>query len=319
MEIKMRQSRYCNLKLLLLFLVVYGHLIETRIGASTLLRTLYRLIYLVHMPLFVFLSGQFLRSARDCMRQARRMLLLYLGCQSVVVAVSRLTGGSQAFLTPYWHLWYLLSLGCWCMAGAGYFLAAGRFPFLASGAGRTSLLVLAVLGACLAGDCPGIGRQLSLSRSIVFLPWFLAGLFCPQALPWRRMRGPAAAALLLALAAFGAWGGKNSTTFLYGADGYGSLGLLGGAWRRLLCYGLSFGLGFFLLTFVPGRRLPFSHGGDDTLPVYLLHAPLVKALRALPIPAEVFAWLSPLAAVYVVAVLYLLHRPRGAVCAMRDG
>lgn len=57
--VKLRDAQYCNLKLLLIFLVIYGHLIEPGIRNSEVLMVQYRWIYMVHMPLFCFLSGFF--------------------------------------------------------------------------------------------------------------------------------------------------------------------------------------------------------------------------------------------------------------------
>ena len=61
--VKLRNAYYCNLKLLLIFLVVYGHAIEPSISEDPSLYRIYRLIYLFHMPLFAFLSGLFVKSA----------------------------------------------------------------------------------------------------------------------------------------------------------------------------------------------------------------------------------------------------------------
>lgn len=72
--IKLRQAGYCNLKLLLLYLVVYGHWLETSIGNSKIVLVQYRIIYYIHMPLFAFLSGLFLRSKGDCARQIKPWL-----------------------------------------------------------------------------------------------------------------------------------------------------------------------------------------------------------------------------------------------------
>ena len=106
--VKLRNAYYCNLKLFLIWLVIFGHLIEPDIGTSPGLYELYRLIYLFHMPLFVFLSGLFLRDSQGCIRQLRRMLPIYLICQIIAVAL-----GQTRWHTPWWILWYLLSLCCW--------------------------------------------------------------------------------------------------------------------------------------------------------------------------------------------------------------
>ena len=113
--IKFSQADYSNLKLVLLYLVVYGHWIETRISDSKILLEQYRLNYLIHMPLFVFLSGLFLRNQEDCLRQIKRLLPVY-GVMQVVVVV--LSGGTVKIWTPFWHLWYLLSFCFW--AGPGW-------------------------------------------------------------------------------------------------------------------------------------------------------------------------------------------------------
>lgn len=70
--IKLREAKYCNLKLFLIFLVIYGHLIEPRIWESNILMEQYRWIYLIHMPLFSFLSGLFINKEKDCGGQFTR-------------------------------------------------------------------------------------------------------------------------------------------------------------------------------------------------------------------------------------------------------
>ena len=86
--IKLRNAGYCNLKLLLLFMVVYGHWMENRIDSSGVLLMQYRFIYFVHMPLFVFLSGLFVKSGADCLRQVKRLLPLYAVLQLGAVLVA---------------------------------------------------------------------------------------------------------------------------------------------------------------------------------------------------------------------------------------
>ena len=56
---KLYRAGYCNLRALLMYLVIYGHLIEGRLGESPALQVQYRWIYAVHMPAFAFLSGLF--------------------------------------------------------------------------------------------------------------------------------------------------------------------------------------------------------------------------------------------------------------------
>ena len=70
--IKERDAVYCNLKLFLIFLVIYGHMIEGRIYEDAVLMQIYRMIYSFHMPLFLFLSGLFLTDFAGCFRQMKK-------------------------------------------------------------------------------------------------------------------------------------------------------------------------------------------------------------------------------------------------------
>ena len=286
--VKLRDAGYCNLKLFLLYLVVYGHWIEAGIYESQTLYIQYRLIYLVHMPLFVFLSGLFLRNAKDCGRQIRRMLPMYV----VLLAAVTLSGGNPAgFWTPYWHLWYLLSYCMWAGVGWLWFryceTSLGKTCFGKSAETVTKttanwlILGLSILAALGAGYIPWIDRTWSLSRAIVFFPYFWVGLMLDAKIQWHRYRRWGVAALVVALAGIVMWGDQISVTFLYQAAPYGRVA--NGAILRLLCYGLGALMSFFLLTAIPTRRLACTRAGADTMPGYLIHAPLVGVLREIPI------------------------------------
>ena len=56
---KLRNNNYFidNLKVILIFLVVFGHLIERYIDTNSTLLGVYMFIYTFHMPLFIFVSG----------------------------------------------------------------------------------------------------------------------------------------------------------------------------------------------------------------------------------------------------------------------
>lgn len=120
MKLKQRDADYCNLKFLLIFLVVYGHLIEGRLEESMLCNQIYRIIYTVHMPLFCFLSGFFMKGEAGCLRSMKQMFSYYVILQAAIVIWAALySKGGYSFFVPVWHLWYLLSLGC--MAASGFF------------------------------------------------------------------------------------------------------------------------------------------------------------------------------------------------------
>lgn len=292
--VKLRDARYSNLKLFLIFLVVYGHLIEPEIWESKTLMTQYRWIYLIHMPMFSFLSGLFLKDPQACRNQLRRLLPTYIFLQTAAVFLGN---GAVKPLTPYWHLWYLLSCGTW---------TALAWLWLRFGKGRGKWLILAgsVLVGCAAGYFPSIGREHSLSRTLVFFPYFWLGLICDRHFPWQKLRVPGLVALGLALVMLERGGNEISVVFLYQAAPYGTPD--NGFALRLACYLLAMLLGLFLLAFMPDRRFPFTRAGADTMPAYLLHAPVVLCLRGHGLPWQVY----PLIAGIVIYAIYKIPQWR---------
>lgn len=287
--IKLREARWCNLKLLLIFCVIYGHLIEPEIDQSPALMAQYKWIYLFHMPMFAFLSGLFLRDCRSCLGQIRRLFPLYAVLQVAAVVLGR---GQVRASTPCWILWYLLSAATW--SGVGWLW----FRFL-HGRGRLLILTLSVLTGLAAGAIPCIGRAYSLSRTLVFFPYFWTGLICSRDFPWKKLRPAGIFALALAILLTLAVGHRIPTTFLYQAEPYQALH--DGLCLRLLCYLLGGLLCLFLLAFAPSRRFPFTKAGADTMPAYLIHAPIALAVRRLAFPWGYY----PLIAV---GILYLVHK-----------
>ena len=278
--VKLRSAYYCNLKLFLIWLVIYGHWIEPQIAAAPALYRIYRLIYLFHMPLFAFLSGLFLHSCGGCLRQLRRLLPVYLLCQSGAAAL-----GLTPWHTPWWILWYLLSLCLW-LALAALLLKLQR--------GKWLILLLSFAAGCLAGNAEWIGRPFSLSRTVVFFPWFWLGVLLPPELPWHRLRLPSliAAALLRPE--------MSAVTLYHAAPCAPSV--------RLECYLCALILGALVLGWCPRWRFPWSRAGADTMPAYLLHGPVVRLLGGVSHPALAAAFF-----LYITHKLTQWHRPYGII------
>ena len=255
--VKLRNAYYCNLKLFLIWLVIFGHLIESNIGTSPRLYRLYRLIYLFHMPLFAFVSGLFLKSSTQCLRQLRRTLPVYLLCQSAAVLL-----GLTPWHTPWWVLWYLLSLCFWLLGGA-LLLKLRR--------GKWLVLALAFAAGCLSGSIEWIGRPFSLSRTIVFFPWFWLGVLLPPELPWHRLRIPALVVALLLRP------GMPAVTLYQASPCPPPV--------RLECYICALALGTLVLGWCPRQRFPWTRAGANTMAAYLLHAPMAALLRNISCPA----------------------------------
>ena len=106
-----RDHQFDNIRLILIFFVIFGHLIEYFAAGGIL----YRWIYSFHMPVFIFVSGYFAKF--DPKKIVCNILVPYVLLQILYTAFDRLLYGNAPFrlqfTTPYWLLWYLLSLFCY--------------------------------------------------------------------------------------------------------------------------------------------------------------------------------------------------------------
>ncbi|MFW2513064.1 acyltransferase family protein [Demequina sp. SO4-13] len=280
---------------ILIVLVVFGHAIEPLEGH--LAETVLQWVFLFHMPAFVFVSGYVTRySTRWSPRDLVLRLLLPYVIFSLLHAAWRavLTDGgfTLSLLTPAWTLWYLMALLVWRIAAP----ALQKIPVAAA-------VGLAVAGSLLIGMVGWVGSELSLSRIVAFLPFFVAGLTWRDS--WwpelRRTGVRVAAATALAVAFAWSWRTQEdlnrSTLFL--SSGYEDLGVwepLGLAQRALvLAIGGALTVSVLSLT---GLAKPWlASVGAATLPVYLLH-PLVlypSRVHGLPDVMPEAAWLGVLA------------------------
>ena len=162
-----------NMKAFLIGCVVLGHLCEViKFPYSSYL---YLLIYSFHMPAFVFLSG--FCSSREVHydKIARNYVYPYVVFQILYVLFDRIVlknDSDMQFVKPYWLLWYLLALVIWNLL----------IPFVVTDSRkkRAVIMTAAVAMALLAGFDENIGYYMSLSRIIVFFPFFLAGLYSQE-------------------------------------------------------------------------------------------------------------------------------------------
>lgn len=275
-----------NARFVLIALVVAGHLLEPLVDTGSLTAALYRWIYLFHMPAFVLISGALSKPnmrGRRAMKLATGLLVPYLVFQTLYPAWDAWlfgTGWSHDYLTPYWLLWYLVSLACWRLLLPLF----ARLKFA---------LPLAVTIALAAGVAPWIGYPLSLSRTLVFFPLFLLGhLIGAQRLQWmgRARSTQIVATLVLLTAAAGAWLLRDvDPEWLYAATGYAALGStpLPGAAARLALLAASAACALAMIALMP-RRTRWAGLGRRSLTAYLVHGFLVRGLIA----AGAFTWIG---------------------------
>ncbi|ORX85200.1 hypothetical protein BCR32DRAFT_276498 [Anaeromyces robustus] len=172
--IKTRKRYYTadNIRCFLMFLVVFGHLIESFDGPVR--RDIYVFIYIFHMPFFIFLSGWFARF--NPKKILRHLVFTYVVFQCIYIgtdmALNYTEGLAFSISTPYWTLWYLFSL-------VGYYLL---IPFFTTNNKKDAFIFIgcSCIIVPLSYVIENFDRYLSISRSISFFPYFIAGYYFSQ-------------------------------------------------------------------------------------------------------------------------------------------
>ncbi|WP_174614984.1 acyltransferase family protein [Virgibacillus ihumii] len=273
-----RNAYFDNARVFLIFLVVFGHLVQPFTDGSNGMNTLYLWIYTFHMPAFIFLAGFFAKGSGNwkyIFNLAKKLLVPYLIFQLLYTAYYFFIGKEgweSGIFYPQWSLWFLFSLFSW------HILLIG-FKKLPAAAGIISTIAIGLV----AGYFGDIGHTFSLSRTIVFFPFFLMGYWMTkdQVLVLKRKGLQIAAVVVLVGVAAGIYIAPDfNSGWLLASKSYGDLGLpeFGGL-ARLLVYGTSFAMSFSVLALIPQSHSTVTKLGARTLYVYLLHGFFIQLFR----------------------------------------
>ncbi len=171
---KERDSRLDSFKGFLILLVILGHLIETSENSSVN-NCLWQFIYLFHMPAFVLISGFFTdnqKTERSFWKSLSGIVIPLFIFQIIGVSFSYLflhqEFGPSILITPFWILWYLLSLIFWRIML--FYSPRGMLD-------KPSVYLLITIIISIASGLLPYGRILSFQRTLTFYPFFLFGYY----------------------------------------------------------------------------------------------------------------------------------------------
>ena len=297
---KSRIYKYDNVKAILIFLVVVGHLTTDYVSTSHGIRWFTLWIYTFHMPAFIFISGLMHKhyiteeQAALGIRGTTKLrwdkvvgfLLCAYGLKLFIHVVRYLIGSHPTFywLTEPGIPWYLIVL-------AEYEVLLYLFRKV----DWKVMLVGAFALSAIIGYFPAVGDFLSLSRMVNFLPIFLLGYYVDAAkliefskktkakiISWCII----AASLLICY--FGPWSmyamrkwftGRRSYEFL--SDYFGNITAT--AWAiRLGVWAIALLITFAVIIVIPDKNLGYiSIIGANTLNIYFWHRPVCYWINGL--------------------------------------
>jgi len=282
-----RSASIDNIKGVLIFLVVFGHLIEMHITGDHVLRSIWIFIYSFHMPMFALVSGMFSRTTmeeRDTSQLVKNIVIPLVAFELLYEAVEFFLKGKlsvySGLIAPYWMLWYLLSLLSWRLLLPVF--SRLQFPVLS-----------AIALAMLATYSEHIGYTLSLSRTLNFFPFFLLGWSLhsdafsrvPKKMAWL-------SGLVVAMALVASFLLKSDFDYrwLYGSYSLNRLGManLTGSLYQLLQYLVSSATGLAVLHLLAQKDLGLSGVGKRSMYVFLWHGLALLILQETGIISDIF-------------------------------
>ena len=267
MELRQRDTYWDTLKGLLIFLVVLGH------TGSCLGERWISVIYVFHMPLFIFVSGYFsgFKSLEKFMGGVKILIGFYLLFHILYVAFDYLIGNSltlNRILTPSFGLWYLLSLCYWRCIPQFFSNQLERFP--------AHFILGAVLLSIGVGFIP-LDSQMSFQRTFTFLPFFLLGYYAKQ-FNWikmiKRWNLPLIGLFLMILLGL---------VYYFTPPLYANVHFYGWTDCMIRCQQLVLALliCICIMRIIPKKIPAFTKLGTYTLIVYLFHPPLILLFKRL--------------------------------------
>lgn len=272
-----RSAKWDNLKFVLIFLVVLGHLLYPFRNESESVKGLYFFIYLFHMPLFIFISGLFSKTIirKKQWRRVFSYLALYLFIRTLDAAGTWMYRGKLKlnFLKTNGPDWYALAIFMFLI-----------LTICLKDCRPAVVMTVAILAGLAAGYIDGLGTLFSAMRACVFYPFFLAGYYADrrQLEKWNRpWMGLPAAILLILLAVFFIARGAGYFDFIHilkAKKAYDELNISGfeGLLYRAQQYIAASLIGILVIIAIPAGKNIFSKIGANTLPVFALHYFLIR-------------------------------------------
>ena len=305
-----RDYLFDNLKALMLFLVVIGHILDPYIERQDILyRYLMQYIYLFHMPMFAFITGYFTKNTEKARNSAVRNVLvpyifwqlLYIITALLFIRLGLASYNTDVFkpslLLPSSPLYYLLCVFVWKVFAAD--LKKLRFPVLFSFA--AGLFISVVFD-----EAFHIGWGACFSLMI----FFVLGLLCTKEHVEKIRNIPhAIAAAILAAAVIPSvllpYSFRN-VRFTYESVG---LSPAQGIGYRALFYLIAILMIGALINLFPDRKNIFSQVGTNAILVYAgssFAAPALYLLIAkfLPLAGSVWGNLAGMSVFAAVLVLF---------------
>lgn len=282
-----REYKYDNMKALLIFLVVFGHIVSRFAYESEVGRIVYNIIYSFHMPAFLYITGYFAKYNPKAL--FKRYLPCYILFQIINFVVKyaiycydnsfEMKHDVLQFIDPGFTLWYIIAIMVYQLL----------IPLFKTNNKRLKCLMLIltlVLGVYM-GFEENFNGVLSLPRIICFFPYYIMGFYERESQVITSciknhsniVKILTIMMFLVVVVAICYHSGVIEQDWLWHTANYETSGC---TWYiRILLY-IAGIIGIMtLLAWTPDKNYKYvGYIGRNTLQIYLFHAPIVLIMEA---------------------------------------
>ena len=300
---KQRIYRYDNVKAILIFLVVLGHMTTDYVSDSHLIRWTTLWIYTFHMPAFIFLSGlvhkHYITNEKASLGikgETRIRWDKFLGFFLCGYALKIFLQYSRTFMgqNPIWHWFEEPGIPWYLFVMAEYELLFYLMRRIDDKAKPWMMITGAFALSAVIGYFPSIGDGFCLSRMINFLPIYMIGyyldmkqfnVFIEKKL--YKIAGAAVIAVSLIVCRLLPWGGYSlrkwftgRRSYEYLADFFGGAAVSCGWAIRLAIWAAAIVITLSIIAVIPDMDFGYlTTIGSRTLNIYFWHRPLCYLFR----------------------------------------
>lgn len=286
-----KDIKLSNIKGLLIFLVVFGHLLELY---KIHFNEIFLLIYAFHMPLFIFVSGYFAK--RVSFEKVINLFLIYIIFQTIYsIALTVITNAFNLdYSVPFFHLWYLVSMVIWYLVALVILKIKPNFKskvFIFS-----LIVVVGVLSRFYTEEIVNLISEMypgfysytfSYQRTLSFAPYFFLGFFINQEtmkrlyLSFVKYKVISILSVALFFVYFFFTNQANLELMFRGSYGTERLtpSILENYLKVGITYFISLWLSYSLINFVNNKETFLTKWGDNSLTIFLFHTFFVLALK----------------------------------------
>lgn len=275
-----RDPYFDNAKYLTIVLVACAHAWQPLTYGGRAATAAYLTVYAFHMPAFALISGYFSRSFDMAPGRVRRLLtgvvVPYLVFECAYTLFYRWAQDDWKYpfslLDPWYVMWFLVALFIWRLTTPVWLALRHPVP-------------IAMGLAAFASVSPDLGGDISIQRTLQFLPFFVLGLTLraehfDRLRTWRvrLLAVPVGVAACVAAYAVAPWFDAKWLLHKSSVTGQGVPNWVG-LFSTPVLFCLALALTACFLAWVPGRHLWFTALGAGTMYGYLLHGFIIKSSR----------------------------------------